>query len=317
LQQEEKRLHGVIQSLQAENEQLLVHLRAIQQVQPPVMATLSVAGECAPEAPSGQEATTEPEWMLAWRQGRTFARESLALTLMGESGKALRPSLVEMLARRLDLSPTNSSLSEAFNRLLNFDVSGGLIEALDVFQQAGASTGGNHPDLLRLTERGKDAYHLLTGKPAVENEYERLIRKHKSPEHTVLNIQAAEALAELGGYVIIEQAPEIQLPDGSVFIPDLVAQDGKTGEIIFVDVERETGKDRGTRTRKWKNVLSATNGNLYVVCDNIRCERAIQTEINQALGEARFNSRLTNLNSLRKGKRAVDGGIWLSARKMR
>jgi hypothetical protein len=235
---------------------------------------------------------------------------------MGETGKCLRPSLIELLAKKLNLTLPNGSLSETFSRLINFDSNGGLVEALEVFQQTGASTGGNHPDLLRLTERGRVAYQYLAGYQALENEYDRLIRKHKSPEHTVLNIQAAEALIEFGDYEVIEQAPDIQLPDGSVFIPDLVARHRRTGETIFVEVERDTGKNRGTRIVKWKNVLNATNGNIFVICDNISCERAIQTEINQALEGFRFNSRLTNINSLRKGKRAQDGGIWLSVKRI-
>jgi hypothetical protein len=315
----EKQLQGTIQGLRNENQQLSFHLHAIQQVQRPV----SPAPE--PQATSIQdsnqedppEATNDPDWIQEWRSGRTFSKESAALILMGETGKCLRPSLIELLAKKLNLASTTSSLSETFSRLINFDTGGGLIEVLDVFQQPGASTGGNHPDILRLTDRGRFAYHCLRGRAPVENEYERLIRRHKSPEHTVLNIQGAEALVELGGYRITEQAPDIQLPDGSLFIPDLVAVDPRSGEMIFIEVERDANKDRGSRVRKWKNVLNATNGNIFVVCDNIGCERAIQAEINQALGDARFNSHLTNLNSLRKGKRSQDGGIWLSVRKTR
>ena len=254
--------------------------------------------------------------MQDWRSGRTFSKESTAILIMGETGKCLRPTLIELLAKKLNLTLPNGCLSETFSRLINFDSNGGLVEALEVFQQTGASTGGNHPDLLRLTERGRVAYQYLAGYQALENEYDRLIPKHKSPEHTVLNIQAAEALIEFGDYEVIEQAPDIQLPDGSVFIPDLVACHRRTGETIFVEVERDTGKNRGTRIVKWKNVLNATNGNIFVICDNISCERAIQTEINQALGGFRFNSRLTNINSLRKGKRAQDGGIWLSVKRI-
>lgn len=320
-QQEEERLRESIRRLQEENHQMNAHLHAIQQVQR--IATPSVVEEVKPKedtqraAASIETTNNEPDWMQEWRNGRTFQKESAALTLMGETGKALRPSLIDLLAKKLNLSPTNSSLSETFNRLLNLDGAGGLIEALDVFSQAGATTGGNHPDIFRLTERGKTAFQFLTGKWPAENEYERLLRKHKSPEHTVLNIQTAEALVEIGGYKIIDEAPDIHLPDGSLFIPDLVAQDQKTGETIFIEVERDTSKDRNTRTRKWKNVLTATNGNIFVVCDNLSCERAIQAEINQALGNARFNSRLTNLNSLKKGKRAQDGGIWLSVRSLK
>jgi hypothetical protein len=318
-QKEEKRLRNIIQKLQIDYQQLATHLHAIRQVQRPA------AGPEEPQVrpqPEGQQNHThinegEPDWMKEWRSARTFAKESAALILMGETGKCLRPSLVDLLAKKLNLSPGNSSLSETFNRLMNFDASGGLVELLNVFEQTGASTGGNHPDLLRLTGRGQQAYQYLTGKPPVENEYERLIRRHKSPEHTLLNIQAAEVLADIGKYRIAEEAPDIHLPDGSLFIPDLVAADPRTGEMIFVEVERGANKDRGARVRKWKNVLNATNGNIYVICDNVGCERAIQTEINQALGDARFNSHLTNINSLRMGKRGQDGGMWLSVRRDR
>lgn len=319
LQQGEKQLQGTIQGLRNENQQLSFHLHAIQQVQRKVSPTpephaTSIQDSKQEDPP---EVTNNPDWIKEWRSGRTFSKESAALILMGETGKCLRPSLIELLAKKLNLASTTSSLSETFNRLINFDISGGLIEVLDVFQQSGASTGGNHPDILRLTDRGRLAYQFLTGSAPIENEYERLIRRHKSPEHTVLNIQAAEALVEFGGYRIAEQAPDIQLPDGGLFIPDLIAVDQRTGEMIFVEVERDANKDRGTRVRKWKNVLNATNGNIYVVCDNISCERSIQAEINQALGDVRFNSHLTNLNSLRKGKRSQDGGMWLSVRKSR
>lgn len=318
-QKEEKRLREIIRGLQTENQQLATHLHAIRQVQRPAAVQEEPPASPLPdeEQEPKQNVEGEPDWMKEWRSGRTFVKESAALILIGETGKCLRPSLIILLAKKLNLSSNNSSLSETFNRLINFDTNGALVEVLNVFEQSGVSTGGNHPDVLRLTGRGKQAYQCLSGKLPVENEYERLIRRHKSPEHTLLNIQAAEALVEIGGYRIAEQAPDIQLPDGSLFIPDLVAADPRTGEMIFIEVEREAGKDRGARVRKWKNVLNATNGNIYVVCDNVGCERAIQTEINQALGDARFNSHLTNINSLRNGKRGQDGGVWLSVRRGR
>lgn len=319
LQQGEKQLQETIQGLRNENQQLSFHLHAIQQVQRPVSPAPEPLASSIQDSKQedSPEASSDPDWIQEWRSGRTFSKESAALILMGETGKCLRPSLIELLAKKLNLASTNSSLSETFNRLINFDTGGGLIEVLDVFHQSGASTGGNHPDILRLTDRGRLAYQYLTGSVSIENEYERLIRRHKSPEHTVLNIQAAEALVEFGGYRIADQAPDIQLPDGGLFIPDLVAVDPFSGELIFIEVERDANKDRGSRVRKWKNILNATNGNIFVVCDNISCERAIQAEINQALEDARFNSHLTNLNSLRKGKRTQNGGMWLSVRKAR
>jgi hypothetical protein len=317
LQQEEKNLRRIIQELRSDNQQLSIHLNAIQQVQRTITPTPetqagSIQDSKLEDAP---KTTSEPDWMQDWRSGRTFSKESTAIITMGETGKCLRPSLIELLAKKLNLTLPNGSLSETFTRLINFDNGGGLVEVLNVFQHDGASTGGNHPDLLRLTQRGRDAFQYLTGNQARENEYDRLVPKHKSPEHTVLNIQASEVLIETGDYEVLEQAPDIHLPDGSVFIPDLVARYRKTGETIFIEVERDTGKNQGVRPIKWKNVLNATNGNIYVICDNISCQRAIQKEINEVLEDSRFNSHLTNINSLRDKKRARGGGIWLSIKR--
>jgi hypothetical protein len=60
----------------------------------------------------------------------------------------------------------------------------------------------------------------------------------------------------------------------------------------------------------------ASNGNLYVFCDNLNCQRTIQGEINLALGGLAYNSYLTNLHGIRNGKRAEkDGSIWFSQRR--
>ncbi|PKO21663.1 MAG: hypothetical protein CVU38_13570 [Chloroflexi bacterium HGW-Chloroflexi-1] len=169
--------------------------------------------------------------------------------------------------------------------------------------------------MLRLTEDGNVVYQSLTGKPPKENEYEWLIRRHSSSEHTILNIQAAEILAD-AGYLIKGQAQEIQLSNGGTFIPDITAINQSTGELVFVEVERDVHKDQMARKQKWMNLYEASNGNLYVFCDNLTGQRAIQGEINLALGGLIYNSFLTNLHGLRNGKRSEkDGGIWLSIRR--
>ena len=178
-------------------------------------------------------------------------------------------------------------------------------------------SGSNHSIILRLTERGRMAYKLLTGKQGVENEYERLLRRYQSPQQTVLCIQATVALVELGGYQLREQAAEVRLPDGGTFVPDLAMLDLKTGDTLYVAVECDTNQGRMARAQKWKYLQNANHGNLYVVCDNSHCQQAVQAEINQAIGSSRFNSHFTNLDSLRKGMRAQDGGVWLSVRKGR
>jgi hypothetical protein len=116
---------------------------------------------------------------------------------------------------------------------------------------------------------------------------------------------------EYGG--VQGQVQEIRPSNGGTFIPDITAADTKTGEVIFVEVERDVHKDQGTRKQKWINLYEASNGNIYVFCDNLSCQRVVQAEINMALGGLAYNSYLTNLHGLRTGKRSgKDGGIWLS-----
>jgi len=88
--------------------------------------------------------------------------------------------------------------------------------------------------------------------------------------------------------------------------------------LIFVEVERDVHKDHHARKQRWLNAYHASNGNLYVFCDNLNCQRAVQAEINHALGGLNYNSYLTNLHGLRNEKRSgKDGGIWLASRQER
>jgi len=57
-----------------------------------------------------------------------------------------------------------------------------------------AGTSGRFPDLVRLAERGQIAFWLLTSEKPSINEYDILLERHVSPEHTLLNLQAADVL---------------------------------------------------------------------------------------------------------------------------
>ena len=130
-----------------------------------------------------------------------------------------------------------------------------------------------------------------------------------------MNIQVTEVLME-AGYQIRGQAQQIQLSNGEMYIPDIVATDPETGEVIFIEVERDVHKDQMSRKQKWIKLFEASNGNLYVFCDNLNCQRAIQGEINLALGGLAYNSYLTNLHGVRSGKRSEkDHKLWLSQRR--
>lgn len=303
--------------MQAENVGLSSDLSALRQAQK------EVSQPTIPETRSSEESSvlqgnsiSLPTWIKPWQESKGFEKSSMSILIMGDTGKALRPSITKEMAKRLSLSSDNNSLDEAVSRLLTQEenLHPILIEKIEGIPEQGSSSGGNNPDVLRLTEDGKVVYQSLTGKPPKENEYEWLIRRHSSSEHTILNIQAAEILVD-AGYLIKGQAQEIQLSNGGTFIPDITAIDQSTGELVFVEVERDVHKDQMARKQKWMNLYEASNGNLYVFCDNLTGQRAIQGEINLALGGLIYNSFLTNLHGLRNGKRSEkDGGIWLSIR---
>ena len=301
--------------LLAEKSALEAHLSALRQVQKDVVSLDIQSPNLVTDNPG--TLTTIPDWIKTWKEPKTFEKTSTAILVMGEMGIALRPTIIKMMAKRLSLSAANKNLDEALNWLMTTEDKSYpiLIEQVGSVLEQGSSSGGNQPAVLHLTQDGQVAYQVLSGKPPKENEFDMLRRHHSSPVHTILNIQAGEILVD-EGYQIRGRAQSINLSNGETYIPDIVAVDPKTGEVIFIEVERDVNKDQISRKQKWMKFYEASNGNLYVFCDNLNCQRAIQGEINLALGGLTYNSYLTNLHGVRSGKRSErDASIWLSQRK--
>jgi len=301
--------------LQAEKSALEAHLSALRQVQKDVASLDVQSPNLVPDNPG--TLTAIPGWIKTWKESKIFEKTSTAILMMGEMGIALRPTIIKLMAKRLSLSAANKNLDEALNWLMTTKDKSCplLIEQIGGVLAQGSSSGGNQPAVLHLTQDGQVAFQVLSGKPPKENEFDMLLKHHSSPEHTILNIQAGEILVD-EGYKVRERAQPINLSNGETYIPDIVAVDPKTGEVIFVEVERDVNKDQISRKQKWMKFYEASNGNLFVFCDNLNCQRAIQGEINLALGGLVYNSLLTNLHGLRKGKRSEkDGSIWFSQRR--
>jgi hypothetical protein len=49
-----------------------------------------------------------PDWIEAGRVSKGFEKSSAVILIMGETGKALRPSIIKEMAQRLDLSVENN-----------------------------------------------------------------------------------------------------------------------------------------------------------------------------------------------------------------
>jgi len=305
-------LQDVNRKFQADNAALNAHLSALRQVQVEDIPTANPVNTAGKQ----ESKMSTPKWIKTWQAVKVFEKTSTAILVMGDTGFALRPSIVKQMAKHLSLSETNKGLNEAINWLMKPDdnTCPMLVEELNGESEQGSSAGGKLPSVLHLSISGQTAYQILTGRTAKENQYDILIKDHSSPEHTILNIQVAEILKE-EGYEIRGLAQKFQLSNGEVYIPDIVSVDPKTGEVIFIEVERDVHKDQMSRKQKWMKLLEASNGNLYVFCDNLNCQRAIQGEINLALNGLAYNSYLTNLHGVGTGKRSEkDGSIWLSQR---
>jgi cell division protein FtsB len=297
-----------IEALEQENHGLQAQNSVKQQVEQLVQKEQSTSNETA--GSPVLQGMVEPPWMAEWRQRTTFERDAIILILIGETGISRRPKIIQLAAVRMGLKPDNSAIGDAIQRIEKR----GLIERLDLFEKRGSETGGVLPYLYRLTEQGRQAYWLLSGKNALECEFDVLLKRHKSPEHTLLNMRVREFLEDHQVYQVLLEAAELVLPDGHKFEPDITARDVSTGELIYIEVEREANKDTQTRIQKWQNFYTASHGNIRVICDKSGFMRKLASEINFALSGKQFATYISNIEE-REETLAAKGHIWVMERR--
>ncbi len=308
-----------LQEIEQTNENMRAQATAHQQVHKKVEETVTASPveTSTPAASPKDRGMSEPEWMAIWRNKATFNRDATILTIIGETGVFRKPEIVEMTAQKLTLNPKNSAISDAIIRLDGREAEKGwhFIEKIEGFEKQGTDFGGVLPDMYRITERGRQAYWLLTGLNAMECEYDRLLRRHKSPEHTYLNLVVKEILENKGGYRVLLDAPELSLPGGEKFEPDITAQEIATGEIIFVEVERNTSKDEAYRIQKWRNLCATSNGQVYIFCDtNKYMVGTLIGKVNEALSGLKYASHFSSVEGIQNHELGKDGSIWLKVR---
>lgn len=297
-----------IEALEQENHGLQAQNSVKQQVEQLVQKEQSTSNETA--GSPVLQGMVEPPWMAEWRQRTTFERDAIILILIGETGISRRPKIIQLAAVRMGLKPDNSAIGDAIQRIEKR----GLIERLDLFEKRGSETGGVLPYLYRLTEQGRQAYWLLSGKNALECEFDVLLKRHKSPEHTLLNMRVREFLEDHQVYQVLLEAAELVLPDGHKFEPDITARDVSTGELIYIEVEREANKDTQTRIQKWQNFYTASHGNIRVICDKSGFMRKLASEINFALSGKQFATYISNIEEMEETL-AAKGHIWVMERR--
>lgn len=309
LREENAHLVSQVASLETEKNNLINQVTALQSAAPALSEQSSNLEEVkSTDTETMNDRPPEPDWMVAWRQAETFDRDSRILIMVGKTGLSRRPVIESQAAEMFGIKKAGGSLQALITRLTDLQ----LIETFRPWAADGAGTGGRFPDLVRLAERGQMAYWLLTSENPGMNEYDLLLERHVSPEHTLLNLQAADVLRE-AGYQVNLTPPDVKLPDGGLFKPDLVLID-EQGSLLFVEVERDTDKNIEQRQAKWRNFHQASGGKMFVVCDNRSCMRNIRSEINYCLGNKSLVVSLTNLADLQTGKRGDGDRIWLEVK---
>ncbi|MBD3322769.1 MAG: hypothetical protein GF350_16830 [Chitinivibrionales bacterium] len=216
-----------------------------------------------------------PEWAQRWRDGSgNFDRDVDVIIVMGDTGAVRREDISTFLSEWWDVTPKSGSINRALARVRD----DGLVETIPSRRKT-----SRHPrHLHRLTERGRDAYRLLRGRDPVPSLTTELLKRHKSPEHAMLNLEAALAFEEAGGSV--DLLPEsIQLSSGS-YRPDLVLTT-PAGEVFYVECERGTYKNPEKRVRKWELYYEASEGRFFVVTEGKEDRRTIKEEIEAWAGD--------------------------------
>jgi len=194
------------------------------------------------------------------REGWRTEASLETLRIIGSTGDCRHSDLIQALqcsgaVCTADLR--SGSARRPFERLLQH----GLIEAITVSQDA----GGRPVSLFRLTYAGREEYRRLWSQPPAESTYDRLLRRHKSPEHVLLNLQAAEILRSWADAVDLYPS-RLQVPGLGVFDPDIVAVAG--GKPLYVECERGHGKARDQQRAKWHIHAAASAGQLHLFVPN-------------------------------------------------
>lgn len=214
-------------------------------------------------------ATEPPPWFAEWQASPQFRHTAAIVQTMGLTGYCLRDDID---ARAFpDVEEASGTPYRAWQAAVEL----GLVEAIKEPKEPKGETRGRSPTPYRLTARGREACRLLTGNEPAQSEYDLLLARHKSPEHTLLNIQARRAL-QARGYEVDPLPSPISLPSGSTLCVDIVAK--REEKTLYIECERGTAKKNDERTKKWDNLYAVTH-EFYLFVPDVKAQSDIFSEI--------------------------------------
>lgn len=298
------------QQLISDNEQLRQQLEEMRFLATPISPERT---SVAPLESSAVDPTLWPDWMQRWKTQPGYERERQFLMLVGQSWECRRPRLVALYAQQRGVGAEGGAVNDLPKRLNEMNPP--LVEIKKVGEKI--RIPGQPPTLLALTPIGSEAYRLLCGEQP-RRAYQEYERRHKSVEQVML-VLAAIDLLEAFGHTVDRFPDVVNLPEGRVYAPDLVAS--LEARTLSIEVETGSGYRNGEdRSKKWRNAAEATGGQIYIITPDRQMMQGLLSEVMSWSVDYRgkLELRLTNITDLGQLRRAEqplpNGTIWLQKR---
>jgi len=227
----------------------------------------------APSEATASEASSHrqiPEWLTQWQAQKAHKRDLELLRVLADTGTASRTEAAKLFAMRVDLRPAAGSVTRAFERCHERL---GLIELID---SRSPSQGGKERQLIRLTERGRDASRILLQLEPAPSQATELLARHDTPDAAALCLKTAGLLRRVGYEVDLLPSP-LALAEGHTLLPDLLAS--RQGRTLFVAVEHGKSGGAAEGNRKWQSYCDAGGGELYVAVPDKETLDKVKSEI--------------------------------------
>ncbi len=148
------------------------------------------------------------------------------------------------------------------------------------------------------------------GESLEETLYDRLLKRHKTPEHTVLNVLARRMLKRFG-FSQIDLFPDpVRLTSGLLAEPDLVAI-SPNGEELYLECERgHLIRTDEERVAKWNRMAESGHGRLYLFVPNKTARGNLLSELSSWITSQRAAVRRAELSFCEYTKAFNTSSIW-------
>lgn len=250
-------------------------------------------------------APTPGDWWTHWQTSPDFQLEREFIRLLGATQEFRRQRLLDLLAQRCYGRANAVDLKPRFDRLLVR-----LIKEwkfVRQFQVTAVQPAAPAQFLMCLLPPGETAFARL-------EPHEQWVRfsplqvRYVSYQRLYLALEARDVLNRAG--YAVELAPAaIPLASGTKFKPDLMVRQGDSAQIVQVERIPQFWVP-ATRARKWRRVMEATRGQVYLVADTAGAMAQLQAELRAMRFDRPGVLRLTNLQQADQYL-ATHGTVWM------